>query len=445
MEMVKAGLVTLALLCVAVVCDDGPYKFNTLPLLSEPTTFAQYTGHIVVNETYNSALFYWFFESQSAPETDPLVLWMTGGPGCSSELAVFYENGPFYFQDDGQGSYKVILSNYSWNRNSNIIYIDQPAGTGFSYTGVNGYVHNEKQMAVEMYIFLQKWLQTFPEYIGRPFYLFGESYAGHYVPSVGYTILQGNQDPQNIFIPLVSISVGNGMTSPIIQYGSYGPYAVAHAMIDKETALAVQAQYAICQGILNGTRSGSPEVSCNIIISMISTAAGPFNTYDVTKTCPPDLALCYNFTLANEYLNRKDVQQTLHVSRKWKMCSTLVHEELAKDWWSRQDYLVPDLLSAGVGVNIYDGINGFICNFIGQEMWTNQLSWNHQSDFLAAPREIWMVDGIIAGYRQSAYNLSMITVNNAGHMVPMDQPKNAFDMFTRILTGQSFGDAPASR
>ena len=98
---------------------------------------------------------------------------------------------------------------------------------------------------------------------------------------------------------------------------------------------------------------------------------------------------------------------------------TSLFSQLAKDWWSRQDYLVPDLLAAGIGVNIYDGINGFICNFIGQEMWTNQLSWTHQNDFLAAPREIWMVDDIIAGYRQSAFNLSMITVNNAGHMVWM--------------------------
>ena len=101
---------------------------------------------------------------------------------------------------------------------------------------------------------------------------------------------------------------------------------------------------------------------------MISDAAGPFNEYDVTQTCSPDLPLCYNFTLAGVYLNQPDVQSTLGVDKKWTECSLLVHQELAKDWWSRQDYLVPDILAADVGVNIYAGINGYICNFIGQEV-----------------------------------------------------------------------------
>ena len=67
----------------SIHCDEGPYKFNTLPGLATPTSFAQYTGQIVVNETYGTELFYWFFESQADPANDPLVLWMTGGPGCS--------------------------------------------------------------------------------------------------------------------------------------------------------------------------------------------------------------------------------------------------------------------------------------------------------------------------------------------------------------------------
>jgi carboxypeptidase C (cathepsin A) len=385
-------------------------------------------------------LFYWFFESQGDPTTDPLVLWMTGGPGCSSELAVFFENGPFQLVDEGEGNeVGVTMNPWSWNTNANVIYIDQPAGTGFSSVGnIHGYVHDEKEMAVEMYIFLQGWLKTFPQYIGRPFFIFGESYAGHYIPSVAYTILKENPDPSNIYIPLQSISIGNGMTSPVIQYGSYGPFSVFHAMIAKNQYEQVNAQYQLCKEVLD-TGVGSPELQCNSILSMISTMAGPFNEYDVTKTCPSDLPLCYNFSLSDLYLNQQDVQSTLHVDKKWTMCNNMVHTELSKDWWSRQDYLVPDILAQGVGVNVYNGILGYICNFAGCEEWMNQMTWPHQQDFLNAPREIWYVNDIIAGYRQSAYNLSMIAVNNAGHMVPMDQPENAFDMFTRILLNKSFG------
>jgi carboxypeptidase C (cathepsin A) len=421
-----------------VFADSGPWKFNTLPGLAQPTSFDQYSGTILSNATYGTELFYWFFESQNDPSTDPLVLWMTGGPGCSSELAIFYENGPFYLDDDGFGGVMVGLNPYSWNLNSNIIFIDQPGGTGFSTPGSRaGYVHNEKEMAIDMYNFLQGWLKTFPQYIGRPFFIFGESYAGHYVPSVGYAITIGNQDRTNIYIPLQSISVGNGMTSPIYQYGSYGPFSAGHAMIDKELFDQVQDQYAKCEQVLE-TGDGNPTAACNSILTMISNAAGPVNEYDVTQTCPPDLPLCYNFSLADVYLNQDDVQATLHVDKKWTSCSLLVHQELAKDWWSRQDYLVPDLLKSGVGVNIYAGINGYICNFIGQELWLNRLDWPYAEDYLNADREIWMVDQLIAGYRQASHNLAMISVNNAGHMVPMDQPKNSLDMFTRILNNQTF-------
>ena len=78
----------------SIHCDEGPYKFNALPGLATPTSFAQYTGQIVVNETYGTELFYWFFESQADPANDPLVLWMTGGPGCSR---FFFLNLSFHF------------------------------------------------------------------------------------------------------------------------------------------------------------------------------------------------------------------------------------------------------------------------------------------------------------------------------------------------------------
>jgi carboxypeptidase C (cathepsin A) len=284
---------------------------------------------------------------------------------------------------------------------------------------------------------LQGWLKTFPEYIGRPFFIFGESYAGHYVPSLGYAITIGNKDPSNIYIPLQSISIGNGLTSPIYQYASYGPFARAHAMINKKTQDQVNDQYAKCQAVLEGG-PGNPTVACNSIWNIIDAAAGPFNVYDVSMTCTPDLPLCYNFTLADIYLNQDDVQEQLHVDKKWKQCSNLVHQELAKDWWVESDYLVPDILASGVYVNVYAGIEGYICNFLGQEFWMNRLNWPYLQDYLKAEREIWMVDDIIAGYRQASHGLANISVNNAGQMAPMDQPKNSLDMFTRILNNQTF-------
>jgi len=66
-------------------------------------------------------IFYWMFSSrQETAATDPLVLWLTGGPGCASEVALFFENGPFGFNEDGS-----LKSNpYSWNNISNLLFVD---------------------------------------------------------------------------------------------------------------------------------------------------------------------------------------------------------------------------------------------------------------------------------------------------------------------------------
>ena len=127
--------------------------------------------------------FYWFFESRSAPKSDPVVLWMTGGPGCSSEVALFGENGPCSVNAAGDGT---IPNAFSWNSNASLLYIDQPAGTGFSYGA--GADTDEDGVATDMYDFLQQFMQAHPEYNKLPFFTFGESYAGHYVPAVTHRI-----------------------------------------------------------------------------------------------------------------------------------------------------------------------------------------------------------------------------------------------------------------
>lgn len=91
----------------------------------------------------DSDIFYWQFDSRSNPSTDPLVIWLNGGPGCSSLTGLFAENGPFTVQDD-----LTLLSNpYSWNNSTNLVFVDQPVGTGFSRVGFNEFTHNETQVA----------------------------------------------------------------------------------------------------------------------------------------------------------------------------------------------------------------------------------------------------------------------------------------------------------
>lgn len=122
-------------------------------------------------------VWYWFFAARSQPTTAPLVLWLNGGPGCSSMIGLFQEHGPCHFVD---GSSTPSLNQYSWNNVANMLYVDQPIGTGFSYG--DDEATSTVSAAAYVWTFLQNFYAAFPDYESRDFGLWTESYGGHYGP-----------------------------------------------------------------------------------------------------------------------------------------------------------------------------------------------------------------------------------------------------------------------
>ncbi|MBA0821691.1 hypothetical protein Goarm_018532, partial [Gossypium armourianum] len=95
---------------------------------------------------------------------------------------------------------------------ANIIFLESPVGVGFSYSNTSSdYQHTgDKNTAKDAYAFLVNWLERFPQYETRDFYITGESYAGHYVPQLAYTIFLNNKNANQTLINLKGIAVGNG-------------------------------------------------------------------------------------------------------------------------------------------------------------------------------------------------------------------------------------------
>merc|ERR1712093_157299 len=145
----------------------------------------QHSGYFKIDapKKTNEHYFYWMFESRNAPKTDPFILWMTGGPGCSGMLALLNENGPCSIKN-ASGVLKEVNNPHSWTNKANVLWIDQPTGVGFSYGDAGDYDHDEIGVRDDMYHFLTEFFTAHPEYQANPFFVVGESYGGHYAPNV---------------------------------------------------------------------------------------------------------------------------------------------------------------------------------------------------------------------------------------------------------------------
>lgn len=149
--------------------------------------------HRNISVVKDRSLFYTLAESASQqPDRDPLVLWLNGGPGCSSLGGGFLsELGPFYPTPNGQ---TLVRNDFSWNHVANLLFLESPAFVGWSWSASqDDRTVGDARTARDSYTFLRRFLKRFPQYGDRPLWLAGESYAGHYLPNLALEIVQGNQ------------------------------------------------------------------------------------------------------------------------------------------------------------------------------------------------------------------------------------------------------------
>ncbi|KAG9445144.1 hypothetical protein H6P81_016484 [Aristolochia fimbriata] len=403
-----------------------------------------YAGYYRLEHTHAARLFYFFFESRGG-SSDPVVLWLTGGPGCSSELALFYENGPFTITDN----LTLAWNDFGWDKASNLLYVDQPTGTGFSYsTDIRDLRFGEKGVSNDMYDFLQAFFKEHPSYSRNDFYITGESYAGHYIPAVAERVHRGNKENEGLHINLKGFAIGNGLTNPAIQYNAYTDYALEMDLINKGQHDTINKLIPACELAIK--LCGSSGVVgclasffvCNSVFSSILAVSGDINYYDIRKKCKG--SLCYDFSNMEKFLDQKPVREALGVgNRKFVSCNPIVYEAMITDWMKNLEVGIPSLIEDGIEVLIYAGEYDLICNWLGNFRWVNAMEWSGQKMFVDSPMAPFIVGGKEAGLVKSYGPLSFLKVHDAGHMVPMDQPLAALEMLKRWTLGNLSRDVDA--
>ncbi|KAF2070476.1 hypothetical protein CYY_008201 [Polysphondylium violaceum] len=435
----------------AITETPNDYLVASLPGLKD--IFPMYAGLITVNETSGGNIFFWFFPANVTTPTDaPLLVWINGGPGCSSLDGVFLENGPLRVNQD----MSISINPYSWHQSANVLYIDQPVGTGLSYTlDDSGLATNDLELEQNFYQFIQYFLTIFSNYKSNPFFMSGESYAGHYIPHYANYIVTMNKNSNNNTFPIniQGLAIGNGWTHPIVQYESYGPFAYAAGIISIEQANAYTNLVTACQSQINAGNFMSDE--CDNVMGTLQSDSGSnttsmVNVYDIRLYDPtggvnwPEPGITYE----SDYLNRADVRQAIHASsvpHNWTECNNTVYQYL-----SNQDesslFLFPSLLEQ-MRILVYNGQFDLICNHVGTTEYLDVLEWSGAEEWKNSSRYIWTSyaedgsgDLVTGGYSRSVQNLTYLLVLGGSHMVPYDMPVSTQDMITRFLKNKDFKD-----
>ncbi|PIN23060.1 Serine carboxypeptidases (lysosomal cathepsin A) [Handroanthus impetiginosus] len=437
-----------------------------LPGFPGKLPFKLETGYIGVGEEEEVQLFYYFIESENNPENDPLMLWHTGGPGCGCLSGITNNIGHLIIdRANSNGSLPTLMLNkHAWTKVVNMIFLDQPAGTGFSYAKTSkAYYTNDTLSASFNYDFLRKWLINHPKYIENPLYIGGDSYSGIIVPLIINEVYNGIEAGSKPLLNMKGFILGNPYTDNYIDINGRIPYA--HRMgllsdtlyesakvncrgdymsVDLESVLCLSDLERInqcldkinldhilepwCQSLLKGKQD---------VLSWQNPSYDQENPRNYLQSVVAPLVKCHNFLYlpCQTWANDKFVQKALHIREdtltKWVRCNKTIQHGMpyTKNVQSTVNYH-QDFIPKSCRALIYSGDHDMRVPHTSTEKWIESLKLPILSEWRP-----WFVDSQIAGYtmtyRYIDYELTYATVKGGGHVAPEYKPKEFLAMISR--------------
>ncbi|CAN0855238.1 Serine carboxypeptidase-like 26 [Linum grandiflorum] len=407
-------------------------RIVNLPFQPSSPVLSQFAGYVTTNEEHGRALFYWFFEAETNPSTKPLLLWLNGGPGCSSiGFGAAAELGPLRVGENGDYLY---YNKFAWNKEANLLFLESPVGVGFSYTNASS----------------------------DPTVL-NDGLVGHYVPQLAELIHDRNKEARKYpTINLKGVMVGNAEIDDYHDYKGFLEYAWSHSVISDQ-------QYKDAKQECDFTSSDWPG-TCNDAMSPVFDSYAEIDIFNIyapvcitnssassspKKTIqdqarnhglgrlrmPGGYDPCFTEN-AEAYFNKADVRLSLHATRtgssdnKWKGCNPHL---LSKYNFSVFSVLptYAKLINGGLKVWIYSGDADGRVPVIGSRYCVEALGLP-----LKSPWRSWFHHHQVAGKVVEYKGVTFVTVRGAGHMVPLDKPSEALFLLHSFLFNHSL---PAQR
>ncbi|KAL5720761.1 sinapoylglucose--choline O-sinapoyltransferase [Ranunculus cassubicifolius] len=434
-----------------------------LPGFDGPLPFELETGYLSVDDRNGVEFFYYFVKSENNPVEDPLILWLTGGPACSTLTAFAMELGPVLFKHvKYDGSLPSLEINpYSWTKVSNIIFLDSPVATGFSYSRTpEGYFSTNTLYAKQVTTFLKKWLNDHQSFISNQLYVGGDSYSGLIVP----VVFQDMSDEETPFPNLKGYLLGNPVTDRVLEKNSIVPFLRGMGILSYELSKSVENNCGAdlvnvhpsnvkCIQDLQAVSECTSGLYDQHILDLKCVTDSPDhrklirdknhkilleeNLTDFVLRSPPQEpgfeCMSYRRMLSYYWANDNQVQKALNIKqgtiKEWVRCSSSSLHYL-QDVNSAISYHLNLSEKGRYRSLIYSGDHDMIITFMSTEEWIRSLNYAIRDEWRP-----WLVDDQVAGYtRTYTNNMTFTTVKGGGHIAPEYNPSECFAMVERWLS-----------
>ncbi|KAB2086318.1 hypothetical protein ES319_A04G022500v1 [Gossypium barbadense] len=421
------GVIFILFLFLLIGVDSNAFPTNDLisKLPGQPdVNFRQFAGYIEVDENVDGrSLFYYFVEAEKDPLTQPLTIWLTGGPGCSSVGDAFGSVGPFIVTKDAHG---LQTNSFSWNKVSNLLFIDSPIGSGWSYSNSSSDYNNRDDSTI---------------FKSKDLYMAGSSFAGHFVPNLANALLDDNKQSKQSKFNLKGLVLGNPMLRKKLDEIAKIDFFFSREMINSSLYNEIKKE---CNAIDENNYFSSIKTTwtakCKNLVFEANLAAfktdahnySPQKLFDV-PIVSTEVDMCLPLRV-QFYFNIPEVQKAFNGNRtnlsyRWQGCFTanFKYNEADKDL----DMLptLKNLLQQSIPITIFSGDQDGIIPTEGTLQHLEKLA--EELNIKLTKEETWSFRTKEGGLKYEFGDLlKFLTVKGGNHHVTSSRPSQAFSIFS---------------
>ncbi|XP_032394534.1 retinoid-inducible serine carboxypeptidase isoform X2 [Etheostoma spectabile] len=411
--------------------------------VSSPLAGKEAWGYVEVRD--GAHMFWWLYPADSPSR--PLVMWLQGGPGGSgSGFGNFEEIGPLNRDLEPRKT--------SWVQAASVLFVDNPVGTGFSYTDKpDGYATNVATVASDMLVLLQHFFKERAEFQSNPFYIFSESYGGKMAAAISLELTKAIRQG-TVKCNFAGVALGDSWISPLDSVMTWGPYLYTTSLLDDYGLADVSSAAEAVKRAVEQQQFDKATELWSVAETVVEQNTNGVNFYNILTQDTDDrrtsvagedfIALqtrrhirpLHSQSLSE--LMNGPIRKKLGIIPQnvtWGGQAENVFSNMAGDFMRPVVDIVDRLLTAGVNVTIYNGQLDLIVDTMGQELWVKKLKWEGLPGFNKlrwTPVDDPTSPGVTGAFCKTYKNFSFYWILKAGHMIPSDQGPMALQMLKMI-------------